>query len=964
MDTWILVGFILVILVILAPILAMVALSRTGRMQYQISELNQKVYSLESQVAQFEKLQGSSSEPLISAQTNEEINPHTVEQKDDGIDQTILRDSVLLTENEQVIATENLVAYQQAEPVDKIEPVKDSPIATRPPLIPSNNIDVDPNRFNSNSSSKVNPNRFNSAKENTTKNTQGWAENQNMPSDDKSIFGHFFTWLLKGNPVAKIGVLLLFLGVAYLLNYSVQNEIISVQMRLVFSAVGCLVLLGVGWWLRNKKALFGLILQGGGIGCLYITIFAAFKLYTMLPYGMAFAFMLLICAASIALALLQRTISLAILASLGGYLAPILLSTGGGSHVVLFSYYLMLSAGILIISVWQAWRPLNLVGMVMTYGVAVLWGLDNYQSDYYLSCQLFIIANLIIFNALTQLFSLRFEHTKQLLVDNTLLFAPPFISIALQFFISEGVGLLPAFISLLIGLLYLVAGLQIHKRYKEIGKNMALGNIIIGAGFITLAIPLALTFEWTSILWSLEGLLLLWFGLQQNQKKLAAVGSLLILVSVLTLLSDYPFLYWSRSSTYMVPVLLVACFGAGGLFHIRRNEDSNYSLFSYGFLVMGIVAWYCWLPLFTNILSWSRESESFIMLVLVVISVWFWRLFAIRINWVPLLICQSALWIAGYYYLGIDFLNDENPMGRGEGSLIWPVVLGSSILFVIHAYKLRNPWMQRVLHGANLWLILAFIATQVNWFVSILPWGMQHELGYFIYVMAITLTILVLYWLQHNRMPPMKRNGLIYWYSLLPIIAGLIVLSGYANLEDGKLTFWNYIPLINPLDEAGLFSIAAIVLVRKGFMQKLRKVTEIDFWIIRMLMVAIIVLAGLWFNGILIRATADFAGLNWHYKTLFDSRLVQTVLSISWALAALVCAVISATKKNRIWWFFGAGIFACVIAKLFLIDINGQGGITRAISFIGVALVILIVGYFSPLPPKESKGKAEQEIQS
>ncbi len=43
-------------------------------------------------------------------------------------------------------------------------------------------------------------------------------------------------------------------------------------------------------------------------------------------------------------------------------------------------------------------------------GVAILWGLDNYQSDYYLSCQLFIIANLVVFNALTQLFSLRFEH--------------------------------------------------------------------------------------------------------------------------------------------------------------------------------------------------------------------------------------------------------------------------------------------------------------------------------------------------------------------------------------------------------------------------------------------------------------------------------------------------------------------------------------------------------------------------
>ncbi|GAB1440802.1 DUF2339 domain-containing protein [Providencia sp.] len=960
MDTWILVGLVLVFLLVLAPILAIIALNRTGQLQYQITELKQKIYSLETRLAQYQQIPSASSQSVVHSDGLQNAQSETFELEDRPLSQTSEQHEFEdLVEGPEPSPHMRNSAYQQVENLqNQIIP---EPSNFEVPAVASQvSGGVDPNRFDNKQATPVNAQRFNDHNKNGK--FQATSANQNSSGSDKSIFGHFFSWLMKGNPVAKIGVLLLFLGVAYLLNYSVQNEIISPQMRLMFSAVGCLALLGIGWWLRNKKALFGLILQAGGIGCLYITIFAAFKLYTMLPYGMAFAFMLLICAASIALALLQRTICLAILASLGGYLAPILLSTGGGSHVILFSYYLMLSVGILIISVWQSWRPLNLVGMVMTYSVAILWGLENYQSDYYLSCQLFIIANLVIFNALTQLFSIRFEHTKQLIIDNTLLFAPPLISIALQFFISQGEGLLPAFISLLIGLLYLVAGLQVHKRYKEVGKNMALANIIIGAGFITLAIPLALTFEWTSIIWSLEGLLLLWFGLQQNQKKMATVGAILIIVSAITLLNGYPYLYWSRSSTYMVPVLLAACFIAGGLFHIRRKEDSNFSLFSYGFLLLGLVTWFCWLPLFTDILSWSKDSESFIILVLVVISVWLWRLYAIRINWVPLLLCQSILWIAGFYYLGLDLLNDKNPMGRGEGSLIWPVVLGSSILFVIHAYKLRNRWMQRTLHGANLWLLLTFIATQANWLVSILPWGM-HELGYYIYILAITLTILVLYWIQQNRMPPMKRNGIIYWYCMLPAAVGLIILSVFANLEDGKLTFWNYIPIINPLDEAGLFSIAALTLLRRGFAQKIRKVTEANFWVMRGLLVAVIVLSAYWFNGILIRATADFAGLAWDYGALFDSRLVQTVLSISWALAALGCMIVAAIKKSRIWWFTGAGIFACVIAKLFLVDIYGQGGISRAISFIGVALLILIVGYFSPLPPKNVKGTIEQETQ-
>lgn len=51
-----------------------------------------------------------------------------------------------------------------------------------------------------------------------------------------------------------------------------------------------------------------------------------------------------------------KALSLAMLASLGGYLAPLLLSTGGGSHVALFSFYLLLSVGILAISIRQHWR--------------------------------------------------------------------------------------------------------------------------------------------------------------------------------------------------------------------------------------------------------------------------------------------------------------------------------------------------------------------------------------------------------------------------------------------------------------------------------------------------------------------------------------------------------------------------------------------------------------------------------
>lgn len=107
---------------------------------------------------------------------------------------------------------------------------------------------------------------------------------------------------------------------------------------------------------------------------LYLTVFGAFRLWQMLPMTLAFALLVVICAASVGLAVLQKALSTAMLASLGGYLAPLLLSTGGGSFVALFSFYLLLSIGILAISIWQHWRELNLLGLLFTFGVGGLWG--------------------------------------------------------------------------------------------------------------------------------------------------------------------------------------------------------------------------------------------------------------------------------------------------------------------------------------------------------------------------------------------------------------------------------------------------------------------------------------------------------------------------------------------------------------------------------------------------------------
>lgn len=351
-----------------------------------------------------------------------------------------------------------------------------------------------------------------------------------------SAFGGILTslvrWFMQGNPLAKLGILLLFLGLSFLLRYTVEHSLFPLELRLVATALFAIVLLAVGWRLRHRQRVYALILQGGATGVLYLTVFGAFRLWQMLPMTLAFALLVVICAASVGLAVLQKALSLAMLASLGGYLAPLLLSTGGGSFVALFSFYLLLSIGILAISIWQHWRELNLLGLLFTFGVGGLWGLNDYQPEDYWVCQLFLIANTLIFGVLSVALSLRAQEKGRQIIDGVLLFAPPLIGFGMQYGMTRHWEYGPALSALGYGASYLTLAFLALRRYPSIGRPLVMAALAIGGGFATLAIPLALSARWTAMAWALEGLGILWLGVQQHQRRMSYSGTALLVLAL------------------------------------------------------------------------------------------------------------------------------------------------------------------------------------------------------------------------------------------------------------------------------------------------------------------------------------------------------------------------------------------------------------------------------------------------
>ncbi|MBM7061095.1 DUF2339 domain-containing protein [Pseudomonas sp. UL073] len=353
-------------------------------------------------------------------------------------------------------------------------------------------------------------------------------------------------WLFGGNTVLRVGVLLLFLGLAFLLRYASERVVVPVELRYSGVALAAIALLALGWWLRRRNAGYGLILQGTGIAVLYLTVFAAMRLHPLLSPQAALLLLVVVTLCSAVLAVAQDALGLAAVAALGGFAAPILTSTGAGNHVALFSYFALLNAGIFVIAWFKAWRLLNLIGFLGTFGIGCAWGLRSYTPELFASTEPFLILFFLMYVAIGLLFArrrlreaqgqpqaggrdeqLRWSLRQTDYLDGSVLFGTPLVGFGLQYAVIQHLEFGAAFSALALGLFYM--GLARLLAGRAPGKALLLVETCLALGVIfgTLAIPLGLDARWTSAAWAVEGAGIYWLGLRQ-QRRLARIFALLL----------------------------------------------------------------------------------------------------------------------------------------------------------------------------------------------------------------------------------------------------------------------------------------------------------------------------------------------------------------------------------------------------------------------------------------------------
>jgi uncharacterized membrane protein len=165
-----------------------------------------------------------------------------------------------------------------------------------------------------------------------------------------------------------------------------------------------------------------------------------------------------------------------------------------------------------------------------------------------------------------------------------------------------------------------------------------------------------------------------------------------------------------------------------------------------------------------------------------------------------------------------------------------------------------------------------------------------------------------------------------------------------------------FVPLLNPLDLAELFVL--MVLLRFWLYVRSARLARYEDLKQATVFAALAVLTFVWLNAALLRAMHHWAGVPFELQAMLRSVLVETSISIFWAVLALMTMLAATRAGARVVWVTGAGLLGVVIAKLFLVDLSHIGTIERIVSFVGVGLLMLVIGYFSPLPPG-AEGQSE-----
>ena len=744
-------------------------------------------------------------------------------------------------------------------------------------------------------------------------------------------------WFTVGNVPVKVGMLVLLAGVAALLRYASEQGWLQLPIELRLAGVSLAALAGLtfGWRQRDERPAFALALQGGAIGVLLLVVFAAFKLYGLVPAGAAFALSIVLVAGLGVLAVLQDSRTLAVLGILAGFLAPIWLSTGSGNHVALFSYYAVLNVAILAIAWVKSWRALNLLGFVFTWGIGLAWGVLAYTPENRTSTQPFLLLFFAFYLLLPILFARRRPASRRDLVDGCLLFGTPLIAFSLQAGLMDGARMPLAYCALALAALYAALAWLLRRggRYVVLTQAYAL----LAVGFATLSVPLALSAQATASVFALEGAALVWLGLRQGRMlpQLAGAGLQLAAAVAFALGADEIYDMRPLANPAFMGMLLVALSGFASAWAYRAAGAPRIALAYY---LWGL-AWWCG-NLHAEITGFVHGDVRIDALLAATAFTGWLAAEAYRLRPARALVLTSLVALAAGVPFALGQMDaHEHPFG-GAGALAWLAyaLLGARSLVCLRGGGDRTGDWAQFAWWMTWPLVLSLAAT---WLFRDQGFGEGWTLALAAVPWALLLVASIRWW-PLLRMP---RDG--DFDRLRPVLQAVVALllavwwlaTQFASGDPAPVA---WVAVLNPLE---LLQVALLVMLARWLWSGQAKAFE---------GARVGLLSGAGFmlvTALTLRSVHHWGGVPWD-GTMFDYTLAQASLTVVWSVLGVIGWISGSRRGQRTLWLAGAVLMGVVLAKLVLVDRTHLGDLLGIGSFIAYGLLCMLVGYFAPAPPR------------
>ena len=624
------------------------------------------------------------------------------------------------------------------------------------------------------------------------------------------------------------------------------------------------------------------------------------------------------------------------------------------------------------------------MGFFATFGVATLWGVLTYRPEQLASTEPFLIAFFVLYLSASLMYATRHGLVPKQAVDATLIFGLPLVAFGLQAALVRDVEYATAFSALALGAVYLALGAWALKRKDDgVGQWLAECFVALGLGFVTLAVPLALDARWTSAVWAAEGAAVYWMGQRQDRWLARLAGLALQLFAALSYLRSFDHVqvstwplanpafiggvllaasalaiaYWSRGAA-------VARGSARATQFVALEQSLSPLLFWVGFLWWQFAMGHeiersvpnpdgQWIPVF------NAALQSYLEMLTWLGSAWLAHRLALPTRNRPWSVAATPAWFSLpiMALVALHGVLEMRHVFQSWGWLVWSVALGLHFTTLKRLDSMAPQRWWSWVHSGGVWLLVLLTGNLLVWAVQ-----QAHLQGTawasVIFLLASVVVLLGLTWRAlfdaHSTVRvqwPLDRFATAYlWRAAVPLAVavalGAVLVAVYS---DGNAQPLPYVPLLNPTDLTVALALGACALwlsrVRHSDLVVPRGVMD-THWTLALAGLAFVALNTVWLRG-----AHHFAAVPWHADRLFASFLVQTGYSILWTLLAMALMLVAHRRHARPVWMGGATLLGLTVAKLFLIDLSNRGGSERIVAFIAVGALMLVVGYFAPIPP-------------